>query len=249
MGRSPAVGRGSPRGLFNPPSVASLTRAAVASRPDVSLRGKHAGCLRDLGEAQRALQETVTQIIAALVAAIEMTDGYTYGHSLRDAAYAAALADEMGLPPQQVENIRRGALLHDIGKVFVSERILRKSDELTDEEFESVRKHSALGAGVLSKVQALKDVARIVRHHHERFDGSGYPDGLADDRIPLGARVVAVVDAFGAMTTDRPYRKTMSVEEAVAELERHAGDQFDPRVVEAFLRLLQRHGPRTPAPR
>jgi putative nucleotidyltransferase with HDIG domain len=184
-----------------------------------------------------------------LVAAIETTDGYAYGHSLREAAYAAALADEMGLPPQQVENIRRGALLHDIGKVFVSERILRKSDELTDEEFESVRKHSALGAGVLSEVQALKDVARIVRHHHERFDGSGYPDGLADDRIPLGARVVAVVDAFGAMTTDRPYRKAMSVEEAVAELERHAGDQFDPRVVEAFLRLLQRDGPRTPAPR
>lgn len=182
----------------------------------------------------------MTQVITALVSAIEMKDRYAYGHSLREAGYAVALAQAMGLPEQQIEEIQRGALLHDIGKLFISRRILNKPDELTWDEFEEVKKHAALGARVVSKVKPLKEVARIVRHHHERFDGSGYPDGLADDHIPLGARVVAVVDAFGAMTEERPYRRMLTLEEALAELENGVGGQFDPRVVEVFVRLARR---------
>lgn len=183
-----------------------------------------------------------------MVAAIEMNCRYTYGHSVREAGYAVALAQAMRLPEQQVEDIRRGALLHDIGKIFISRQILGKPDQLTEDEFEAVKKHSALGGRVVSKVKSLKEVARIVRHHHERFDGSGYPDGLADDHIPLGARVVAVVDAFGAMTEDRPYRGMLTLEEALAELERCASGQFDPRVVRVFVRLARRRAGQWPMP-
>ena len=240
MNRPLAVRRAPRRGLAKPPTV--------ATPPDASKNGRHAGCLRDLEEAQRALQETTTQVIAALVAAIEMKCRYTYGHSLREARYAVALAKAMGLPEQQVEEIRRGALLHDIGKIFVSERVLNKPDELTWDEFEEVKKHAALGADVVSKVAALKDVAEIVRHHHERFDGSGYPDGLADDHIPLGARVVAVVDAFGAMTENRPYRGMLTLDKALAELENGANGQFDPRIVKAFVGLVRRKTAQWPIP-
>jgi len=186
--------------------------------------------------------------MTVLLAAVEMKDRYSYGHSLREAGYAVALAEEMGLPKQQVEDIRRGALLHDIGKVFISQRILQKRDALCDDEFEAVKRHAALGADVVAKVKGLEEVAKIVRHHHERFDGSGYPDGLADDRIPLGARVVAVVDAFGAMIEERPYRKMLTIEEALADLERGAGGQFDPWPLEVFVQLMRREARRWPMP-
>jgi putative nucleotidyltransferase with HDIG domain len=197
---------------------------------------------------RRVLEETVTDVIAALVTAMETKDKYIYGRSLREAEYAVALANEMGLAERQVEEIQRGALIHDIGMIFVSPRIIRKPVELAEDEFEAIKKHVDLGAEVVSKVQLLEDVAKIVRHHHERYDGGGYPDGLADERIPLGARVVAVADAFEAMTEHRPYRKMLRLNDALAELERHAGSQFDPQVVKAFLRLVRRKTKQWPVP-
>jgi putative nucleotidyltransferase with HDIG domain len=193
------------------------------------------------------LPDTVTQVIAGLVAAIQMRDKYTYAHSLREAGCAAALAQEMELPGQQIEDVRRGALLHDIGKLFVDEQILCKPDELTNDEFEAVKQHAALGAAVVSRVAPLRKIAGIILHHHERFDGTGYPDGLAGDRIPLGARVVAVVSVFGAMIEERPYRRMLTMEETLSELERGAGSQFDPGVADVFARLVQRRA--TPWPK
>jgi len=249
MGRSQPVRRAPPRGLSKPRSVAAVTRVAVATRLDAPQRERHTGCLREIEEVRRVLQGTVTEVIAALTAAIEMKDRYAYGHSVREAGYAVALAQAMRLPEQQVQDVRRGALLHDIGMLFIDPRILRKRDQLAEDEFEEVKKHAGLGARVVSKVALLKEVAKIVRHHHERFDGCGYPDGLADDRIPLGARVVAVVDAFEAMTEERPYRKMLTLEEALAELERHAGGQFDPRMVKPFVGLVRRKVADSPIPR
>lgn len=234
MGELSAVRTARRKGLVSVPDMPSAEQAPVAAVRDAMRRRKGDSAL--------------AQVVTVLLAAVEMRDKYSYGHSLREAGYAVALAEEMGLAKQQVEEIRQGALLHDIGKLFVSQRILQKRDALCEDEFEAVKQHAALGAAVVSKIKGLEDVAKIVRHHHERFDGSGYPDGLADDRIPLGARVVAVVDAFGAMTEERPYRKMLTLEEALAELERGAGGQFDPWPLEVFVHLMRREANRWPMP-
>ncbi|MEE8608750.1 MAG: HD-GYP domain-containing protein [Nitrospiraceae bacterium] len=232
MGKLQAVRTAPAKGLVKALGVPSVERGPVVARRDATRR--------------RQDDRALAQVMEVLLAAVQMKDRHTYGQSLREAGYAVTLAEEMGLPKQHVENIRRGALLHDVGNLFIGERILHKRDELTEDEFEAVKQHAALGAAVVSKVKGLEDVARIVHHHHERFDGSGYPDGLADDQIPLGARVVAVVDAFGAMTKERPYRKMLTLEEALAELERGAGGQFDPWPLEVFARLARRRATRWP---
>jgi putative nucleotidyltransferase with HDIG domain len=179
-------------------------------------------------------------MIAALGSALETKDAYSQGHSTQEAEYAVALANEMGLPGWQVQNVRLGALLHDIGKIGVDEHILNKPGKLTEEEFELIKAHPVLGASIVAEIDHLRQVVPIVRHHHERFDGSGYPDGLAGEAIPLEARVLAVAEAFGAMTDDRAYRKALPLADAIAELETGAGSQFDPQVVEAFLRVFRR---------
>lgn len=234
MGELSVVRTAPRKGLAKVPGIPSTERGPDAARRDTMRRRKH----------DRAL----AQIMTVFLAAVEMKDKYTYGYSLRLAGYAVALAEEMRLPKQQVEDIRRGALLHDIGKIFISQRILQKRDALCDDEFEMVKQHAALGAAVVSKARGLEDVAKIVRHHLERFDGCGYPDRLADDRIPLGARVVAVVDAFGAMTEERPYRKMLTLDKALAELERGVGGQFDPWPLEVFVHLVRREAKRRPMP-
>ena len=225
MGKLQAVRTALPMGMVKAPSISSAGREPALVRRDDMRRRRH--------------DPALAQVMTVFLAAVEIKDRYTYGHSQRLAGYAVVLAEEMSLPKQQVEDVRQGTLLHDIGNLFIGERILQKPDELSEDEFEAVKQHAAIGAAVVSKVKGLEDVAMIVRHHHERFDGSGYPDGLADDRIPLGARVVAVVDAFGAMIVERPYRRMLTMEEALAELERGAGGQFDPCVVDVFVRLAR----------
>jgi putative nucleotidyltransferase with HDIG domain len=182
---------------------------------------------------ERNLVDTIT----AFVNAIESKDRYLKGHSARVALYAAEIAQTLGLPSETVEVIRRGAMLHDLGKLSIMDTILRKPERLTPEEFAIIKSHPVVGAKILEPLRFLVRETCAVRHHHERFDGAGYPDGLRGEDIPLVARVVTVADVFDAITSNRPYRTAMPLEAAREEIARGSGSHFDPAVVEGFLRI------------
>jgi len=182
----------------------------------------------------------------ALAAAIDARDPYTHGHTERVTRYCLAIAKELEGVPEIAhyknfrETLQISALLHDIGKIGVPDHILNKHTSLSPEEFEEIKKHSIIGATILNPIKELSDVAIEVRHHQECFDGSGYPDGVKGDDIPFIARIIAVADTFDAMTTNRPYKKKKTVEEAVLELKNCSGTQFDPVIVSAFMLAYQK---------
>lgn len=183
------------------------------------------------------MRNVYVKTIEALAAAIDAKDSYTKGHSERVAKYAVAIARELRLPEDQVEVIQYVALLHDIGKIGVSDQVLNKPSRLTVREYEEMKKHPLVSASIVCQIKILCRAVDIVRHHHERYDGRGYPDGLQGEQIPLGARILAVADAFDAMMSDRQYKRAFSLEHAVEELRACAGSHFDPRVVECFVRI------------
>ena len=165
-----------------------------------------------------------------LVSTIEAKDSYTRGHTDRVAEYARMIAEEMKLTKRDIEIVCFGAALHDIGKLGVYENILNKPSELTEQEWEIVRSHPEVGANIIKNMKFLESACDLVRHHHERLDGKGYPDHLVGDEISLGARIVAVADSFDAMTSDRPYRRAFSVDESIEQLKRQS-EKFDQTVV------------------
>jgi len=185
--------------------------------------------------------------VTALVAALAAKDPDTSAHTERCSWYTAELSAELGLDQEQASIVRLGSLLHDIGKIAVPDEVLFKPGPLNDNEWVQMKRHPVTGLHILSRIPSIAAATPAVLHHHEHFDGSGYPDGLAGDAIPVASRILLVTDAFDAMTTDRPYRKAMPVEVAIEELTRHRGGQFDPEVVDAFLRILERHGNGIPA--
>ena len=192
---------------------------------------------------RRAAQENhelFLSSIRALAEAIDAKDPYTRGHSERVATYAATISTEMGLASEDVDRIRLSALLHDVGKIGVDDRIIRKPTALTEEEFEAMKTHPIKGAAIMSAIPQLADVIPGMRHHHEKWTGGGYPDGLAGERIPLQARIVSVADTFDAMTTTRPYQKAMEIDFVVDRIRQFAGVRYDPRVVQAFLRAYEK---------
>ncbi|HXG23626.1 MAG TPA: HD domain-containing phosphohydrolase, partial [Chthonomonadales bacterium] len=184
---------------------------------------------------QRELLLSYETVLDALLSALDIRDTETEGHSERVTAYTMLLADLLGVPQSELYHIERGALLHDIGKIGVPDHILLKPGPLTPEEWEEMKKHPVVGFQMCARIDFLRGAAQVVLHHHERWDGTGYPDGLRGEAIPLGARIFAVADAFDVMTTDRPYRQARSYEAACQEILRCSGAHFDPRVVEAFL--------------
>jgi len=185
------------------------------------------------------LQRTYVNTIEALVTAIEAKDRYTRGHTARVAKYARAIAVELGLDEAAMQQVEYGAALHDVGKIGIYEHVLNKHGELTEEEFAMIRQHPVMGDRILAHIDFLRDARLAVRHHHERVDGAGYPDGLAGVQIPLIAKIVAVADAFDAMTTTRTYSDAIGLEGAIDNLVRKVGTQFDSRVVDAFVGLLR----------
>lgn len=175
------------------------------------------------------------QALAALVTALEAKDVYTENHSRRVARISKGLGKGLGMPDNQVEEIYFGALLHDIGKIGVPETVLNKDSRLSDRELSDIRKHPLIGSKILGSLDFYPEVLNIVKHHHERYDGLGYPHGLKGKNIPVSARIVGLADAWDAMTSDRVYRKALAVETAVAEIQKGAGNQFDPGIADVFL--------------
>ncbi|MDY6856911.1 MAG: HD domain-containing protein [Thermodesulfobacteriota bacterium] len=193
----------------------------------------------DNAKLYRELQETFLQTAEALADAIEKRDPYTGGHTKRVVNYCMSIIKYIDMDHEEKERIKISAILHDIGKIGIKDIILRKTSELDKEEFEEMKKHPILGQEIMEKVSQLNDVIPGMRYHHERLDGKGYPDGLSGNKIPLVAKIIAVADAFDAMTTDRPYRKALKWETAIDSLKSNSGKQFDWEVVKAFIKSYQ----------
>jgi putative nucleotidyltransferase with HDIG domain len=185
------------------------------------------------------LQEAYVSTVRLLVSRIEEKDPYTHGHTERVAAYAVGIAKAFDFTPEEVQRIQFGAFLHDIGKVHTEDTVLHKPGALTDEEWRIVKMHPVRGAEMVRGVRFLERCVDMIRHHHERVDGKGYPDGLTGDEMTLAAKIVNVADAFDAMTTDRPYRAGLTMEQAVAQMSEKAGTQFAAEVVEIFVSALR----------
>lgn len=219
--------------------LASLATQIAIAMDNISL-------YKRLEEAHVQLKESFVQTLTALMAAIEAKDNYTDGHVQRTSMYAELVAKEMNLPNDMVEIIKYASILHDIGKIGIPESILKKPDKLTEEERKIMQKHPEIGINIIKGIKFLKDAIPAIMYHQERYDGNskaefpGYPNGLKEEQIPIGAHIISVVDAYDAMTTDRPYRKAMSHEDAIKILLQEKGKQFHPDAVDALLKVLEK---------
>ncbi|MCO1603597.1 HD-GYP domain-containing protein [Desulfosporosinus nitroreducens] len=184
------------------------------------------------------MRENYLDTVEALVQALEAKDTYTSGHSARVGKLAVAVAEEIKMSEEKIEFLKYAAALHDVGKIGVSEVILNKEGELLEVEWEAIRSHPVIGQTIIKGIKFLFDIGQVVRHHHERFDGKGYPDGIQGEEIPLESRIIAVADTYDAITSDRSYRKGRTHDEAIAELKRVAGSQLDPKIVEVFCNVV-----------
>ena len=195
---------------------------------------------QNVGHTGEGLPPAVVDTVTSLAFAIDAKDQYTNGHSQKVSAYAVTIAQALGMAPADTEEIRLAAMLHDIGKVGIPESILHKSGPLDVTEWETMKTHTELGAKILEPLQTMGKIREMIRHHHEFYDGSGYPDRLEGDRIPYGARVIAIADAYDTITSERTYKKARTPEDAFAELERCAANQFDPEIVRIFVEAMRR---------
>ena len=180
-------------------------------------------------------EQTYKQTVSALAVAVEARDAYSRGHSDRVSKYAVMVAKKIGLNEEAISMIQDAAELHDVGKIGIEDEVLRKAGRLTQDEMRIMRKHPEIGESIVKPIRSLANLCDLIRHHHEFLDGTGYPDGLKADEVNTGARILAVADAYDAMTTDRPYRKALTQEEAIAELRKFAPAHYDEKIVEAFV--------------
>jgi diguanylate cyclase (GGDEF)-like protein len=197
---------------------------------------------QEIVRASHSIHQLNDELFHTLAKIIDARDPFTSGHAAQVASYATAIGAELGVSEARLEHLRQAAFLHDVGKIGIKEAVLHKPGRLTDEEYEHIKTHAALGGELLDMSQGLRHLAPFVRHHHERWDGRGYPDRLQEEEIPLEARILAICDAVEAMASDRPYHAALPIQEILVEVRRCAGTQFDPAVVDAFLCVIQREG-------
>ena len=213
----------------------SAERALEKRRLEIENREYQVHLQDKVAEQAGRIRASFFNAIRALNNALEARDKYTSGHSQRVTELAAVITRRLGLSPEATDSIVLAGMVHDIGKIGINEAILNKPSALTDDEFLEIKKHPEIGERILAPVAADEEILKFVRNHHEHFDGSSYPDGLAGEKIPLGARIIGVADAFEAMTSERPYRKALSADTAFAEIERCKGTQFDPNIADILL--------------
>ncbi len=222
-------------------------RATVRGQDELALLGSNfndmaaniEALVRKLKQALRQNQELFLETIRTLAAAIDAKDPYTRGHSERVSSYSMAISRHLGLNQEEVFRVHIAAILHDVGKLGIRESILNKPGGLSDEEFEIMRQHPSIGAQIMSPIRMLKDIIPGIRNHHETWDGTGYPDHLKADGIPMVARIIGVADTFDAMTTTRPYQQAMTLDYVLAKMRSMSGSRFDPVVVEAFIAAVE----------
>lgn len=193
----------------------------------------------ELVETNQKLEKAYMESIETLRFTVEAKDPYTKGHSDRVAQYSVLIGKKMGLSEEDQKTLMVGGLFHDIGKIGVPDTILRKPDKLTDEEYSEIKNHPSIGAHILAPATIFKEIIPIVKHHHEKYNGKGYPSQLAGENIPLFARIAAVADTFDAMTSKRTYRDELPLETVIAEIEKCKGTQFDPKIADVFLDILK----------
>ena len=193
----------------------------------------------ELANSKELLEKSYLESIEVLRRTVEVKDVYTRGHSDRVSEYSLLIGEKLNLPPEQMKTLKIGALFHDIGKIGIPDAILLKTDKLTDDEYSEIKNHPAIGAHILSNASIFADIIPIVKHHHERYDGKGYPARLAGEDIPYLARIVAVADTFDAMTSRRSYRQALDFDYTTNEIERCKGTQFDPAIADVFLEILR----------
>ena len=192
----------------------------------------------ELAESNEKLEQAYLDMVQTLRYTVEAKDAYTRGHSDRVSEYSVLIGEKIGLPEEQIKILRVGGLFHDIGKIGVPDRILLKTDKLTDDEYSEIKNHPSIGAHILGAATIFKDIIPIVKYHHERYDGRGYPCGLKGEDIPYVARIAAVADTFDAMTSKRSYRDALNLDIVKEEIERCKGTQFDSKIADVFLDIL-----------
>lgn len=207
-------------------------------RNTIELNRLHSDMAREIKVKTEKLSGAYLQIVSALAASVDAKDRYTHGHSSRVAAYSREIAKRAGMSEAEQDTIYMMGLLHDVGKIGIQDAIINKAGRLTDEEFAQIKTHPEVGSQILKKIEDLPELMTGARWHHERFDGNGYPDGLAGEDIPETARIIAVADAYDAMTSNRSYRTVMPQEKVRAEVERCRGSQFDPFFADIMLSMI-----------
>lgn len=212
----------------------------VISIPEIVTNVTLLKLTHDVEELKLQQRKICEQAVKSMLKALDAKDHYTYGHSMRVAFYSISLGQEMGLSEDELYDLEMAALFHDIGKIGVPDSVLLKPSRLTEEEFDEMKLHPSKSWEILKDFEVFQDVARYAKHHHERYDGRGYPDALKGEEIPFFSRIILIADTFDAMTSTRPYRKGLSYDVAFSELQEFSGSQFDPDLVVHFINAMKK---------